>query len=171
MGAAVRGPGRRRSSLVWVDVAELAGPAGLIEKRNTFRADDAVIEVAARSQQGATVEQLRSARDELLARADVFRTVDDSYTTLDLVGCERRLIESCTTRRSEDCARINPAQVARSCETLGRSLDQDQVAAVIELALGRRRRLGRRVRRRRRQDVGGRKLRIVYAHAGYNVIG
>jgi len=72
----------------------------------------------------------------------------------------------------EDCARIDPAQVARSCETLGRPLDRDQVAAVSRLP-ARRRRL---VRRARHAGAGttsavGTALRVVYEDAAYNVIG
>jgi hypothetical protein len=84
----------------------LAGLSGLTEKRITFSAADAVIEVAAWSQQGATVEQLvtRSAHDELLTRPEIFRIVDDGLTPRDLVECQGRAIEACTARRSEDCA-------------------------------------------------------------------
>ena len=79
---------------------QLAGPHGLTERANTFDERAVLQEFAAAAGQGASVAEVRAQAERFLARDDVLVTAQ-GFTTVELVECERRLIDAAVGRADE----------------------------------------------------------------------
>jgi conjugative relaxase-like TrwC/TraI family protein len=94
--------------------SELAGPAGLTERQNTFAPREAVMAWAAAHGQGAAAEAVERAATEFLTRGDVHRAPDVSerrFTTSDLLAHEQAIVRGAHARRGEGAATLDGALV------------------------------------------------------------
>ena len=74
------------------------GPDGLTERANTFDERAVLQEFAAAAGQGASVEEVRDQAERFLAREDVLVTARTGSRRVELVECERRLIDAAVGR-------------------------------------------------------------------------
>jgi conjugative relaxase-like TrwC/TraI family protein len=112
----------------------LAGPIGLTERANTFDEPMVLRAFAAASTQGARVATVRDQGDWFLARADVLGTVRESFTSSNLVVCERALIDHALRRAGSRVAQLDVRAVRNAVGTGGRALNAGQEAAVRAVA-------------------------------------
>jgi len=82
---------------------ELAGPTGVTERRSTFDRRDVVKAICDRLPAGAPVDHVLDLADEFLA-SDVVVAIGNAeppsrWTTLDLLDCERRLVDMAVSVR------------------------------------------------------------------------
>jgi len=110
--------------------ARLAGEHGLTERSNTFDQRAVLQEFAAAAVQGAPVAAVRDRADWFVDRGEVLRTRNDEMTTQDLVGCEKRLIDSALGRIDAGCAVVPEGQVARALGSADRRLTDEQAEVV-----------------------------------------
>ena len=104
--------------------ARLAGEHGLTERSNTFDQRAVLQEFAAAAAQGARVDTVRDRADWFVDRGEVLRTRNDEMTTQDLVGCERRLIDSALGRIDAGCAVVPEGEIARALAGGGSAVDR-----------------------------------------------
>jgi len=150
---------------------ELTGPSGLTQYANTFDQGSVLREFAAAADQGVKVAVVREQAERFLARDDVLETGRGTFTTADLVECERALIGTATSGAGSGVGVLDAGAVA---ETLGRSdraLNAGQNAAVRQVT-----RAGNGVDVIEALAGTGKTftagvLREVYEQAGYTVIG
>jgi conjugative relaxase-like TrwC/TraI family protein len=112
----------------------LSGPGGLTERVNTFDRPMVLRAFAAAATQGATVATVRDQGERFLARADVLGTVRESFTSSDLVACERALIDHALGRAGTRVARLDARGVSEAVGTGGWALNAGQAAAVRAVA-------------------------------------
>jgi conjugative relaxase-like TrwC/TraI family protein len=112
----------------------LAGPDGLTERANTFDRPEVLRAFAAAATQGATVATVRDQGDRFLARADVLGTVRETFTSSDLVACERALIDHALSRADGGVAQLENRTVAAALATSTAALNAGQAAAVRAVA-------------------------------------
>jgi conjugative relaxase-like TrwC/TraI family protein len=124
-----------------VDREELAGrllgPAGLTENRNAFEHRDAVIAISAAHRDGLAAPRLRGQSAELLRRHGVLVLPSEErrFTTEELLGHERAIVESAKRRGEERAApRVNAAAAERALAQGAIPLIPEQRAAVVDLA-------------------------------------
>ncbi len=110
--------------------ARLAGEHGLTERSNTFDRRAVLQEFAAAAAQGARVAAVRDRADWFVDRGEVLRTRNDEMTTQDLVGCERRLIDSALGRIDAGCAIVSEGEIARAVASADRRLTDEQAEVV-----------------------------------------
>ena len=110
--------------------ARLAGEHGLTERSNTFDRRAVLQEFAEAAAQGARVGEVRDRAEWFVDRGDVLRTRNGEMTTQDLVGCERRLIDSALGRIDAGCAVIPEGEVARALAAADRRLTDEQAEVV-----------------------------------------
>ena len=110
--------------------ARLAGEHGLTERSNTFDQRAVLQEFAAAAVQGARVAKVRDRADWFVDRGEVLRTRSEAMTTQDLVGCERRLIDSALGRIDAGCAVVAESEVARALASADRRLTDEQAEVV-----------------------------------------
>jgi conjugative relaxase-like TrwC/TraI family protein len=108
----------------------LAGPVGLTERVNTFDRPMVLRAFAAAATQGATVATVRGQGELFLARADVLGTVRATFTSSDLVACERALIDHALSRAECSVAQLDARAVSDALATSGLALNTGQFAAV-----------------------------------------
>lgn len=157
------------------EAARLAGPAGLTEKRNTFRKRDAVIAFAGARAQGAPSGEIIRSADSFCARDDVLR-VDESpsdaiFTTLDLLACERAIVDSAARRVDERGGLLAGLTVDHALANHCRPLSGEQSRVVLAITGS-----GRGVDTIEALAGTGKTttagaLTHVYRQAGYHVIG
>jgi conjugative relaxase-like TrwC/TraI family protein len=112
------------------DLADrLAGPMGLTERSNTFDERAVLQEFAQAAAQGARVPAVCARAEAFAERDDVVRT-SDAMTTEDLIGCERRLIESAVGRAGEGCALVARTAIDRVVAGSDRPLTAEQERVV-----------------------------------------
>ena len=87
-------------------------------------------EFAAAAVQGARVAKVRDRADWFVDRGEVLRTRSEEMTTQDLVGCERRLIDSALGRIDAGCAVVPEGEVARALASADRRLTDEQAEVV-----------------------------------------
>jgi conjugative relaxase-like TrwC/TraI family protein len=112
----------------------LAGPIGLTERANTFAQPMVLRAFAAAATQGATVATVRDHGDRFLARADVIGTVGATFTSTDLLACERALIDYALGRADSRVAQLDVRAVSDAVGTGGWVLNAGQAAAVRAVA-------------------------------------
>ena len=127
-------------------------------------------EFAAAAGQGATVDEVRDQAERFLAREDVLVTAH-GFTTVELVECERRLIDAAVGRADEGVGVLDPEVVERVIDTAERPLTVEQAAVVRAVAAS-----GRGVEVIEALAGTGKTytagvLRELYEDAGYQVIG
>jgi hypothetical protein len=149
----------------------LVGPTGLTERANTFDERAVLQEFAQAAGQGARVAVVRGWAEEFSGRADVLGTHDGAMTTRDLVGCERRLIDSAVGRADERCAVVAATVVDRAIAGADRRLTAEQEGVVRACATG-----GHGVQAVQALAGTGKTytagvLRSLYEAAGYRVLG
>ena len=110
--------------------ARLAGEHGLTERSNTFDQRAVLQEFAAAAAQGARVDTVRDRAGWFVDRGEVLRTRNDEMTTQDLVGCERRLIDSALGRIDSGCAVVPEGEIARALAGADRRLTDEQAEVV-----------------------------------------
>jgi ATP-dependent exoDNAse (exonuclease V) alpha subunit len=148
----------------------LAGPHGLTDRANTFDERSVLQEFAAAAGQGASVAEVREQAERFLARDDVLVTVH-GFTTVELVECERRLIDAAVGRADERVGVLDADVVERVIDTAERPLTAEQATVVRAVAVS-----GRGVEVIEALAGTGKTytagvLRELYEHAGYEVIG
>jgi conjugative relaxase-like TrwC/TraI family protein len=112
---------------------QLAGPYGLTERANTFDERAVLQEFAAAAAQGASVDEVRAQAERFLAREDVLVTAH-GFTTVELVECERRLVDSAVGRADEGVGVLDTEMVDRVIDTAERPLTAEQTTAVRRVA-------------------------------------
>jgi conjugative relaxase-like TrwC/TraI family protein len=110
--------------------ARLAGEHGLTERSNTFDQRAVLQEFAQAAAQGARVPDVRDRANWFVDRDDVLHTRYGEMTTADLVGCERRLIDSALERIDAGCAVVPEGEIARALASADRRLTDDQAEVV-----------------------------------------
>ena len=113
---------------------QLAGPGGLTELANTFDVGAVLREFAAAARQGVHAATLDGQAERFVGREDVLASVGGRFTTSELVGCERRLIDHAVARIDNRVARLNERDVAGALADSERVLGEDQAAAVFAVA-------------------------------------
>ena len=108
----------------------LVGEHGLTERSNTFDGRTVLQEFAQAAVQGARVAEVRGRADRFAGRDDVVRTRGGGMTTADLIGCERRLIDSAVRRVDEGCAVLSRSEVDRAVASADRRLTLEQEEVV-----------------------------------------
>ena len=107
----------------------------LTEKSATFTRRDVVQALCEAHPDGiASVAELETQADELLAREEIVRIPDPTgkrYTTRDQIDLERGLLDNVERRKGVDVARADPQQVEAAIA--GRGLSSEQERAVREL--------------------------------------
>jgi conjugative relaxase-like TrwC/TraI family protein len=149
----------------------LVGATGLTERSNTFDERAVLQEFAQAAGQGARVSVVRGWAEGFGQREDVLGTRDGAMTTRDLVGCERRLIDSAVGRVDERCAVVAATVVDRAVAGADRRLTAEQEGVVRACATS-----GHGVQAVQALAGTGKTytagvLRSVYEAAGYRVIG
>jgi conjugative relaxase-like TrwC/TraI family protein len=114
--------------------ARLSGPNGLTEQHNAFARRHALAEIAGASQQGATIGELEATTSAYLEDPTV-KPLNDSvgervYTTLDLLACEREIIDGARRRVGENAGVLAPPLVEGVLASFKPALNADQTAAV-----------------------------------------
>ncbi len=102
----------------------LAGPDGLTERANTFDERVVLQEFAAAAGQGATVDEIRAQAERFTGRADVLATELGEFTTVDLVDCERRLIDAAVGRAGDGVGVLDTRAVERVIDAAGAPVDR-----------------------------------------------
>jgi ATP-dependent exoDNAse (exonuclease V) alpha subunit len=101
--------------------AELAGPAGVTARRSTFDRRDAIKAVCQRLPAGAPVGAVVGLVDGFLACDQVvgWGDADPStrWTTLDLLACERHLVDTAAASRRSGVAQVSSGTVAAVLDT------------------------------------------------------
>lgn len=113
--------------------ARLSGAEGLTAMHNTFARRHALAEIAGAFAQGATTMQLEAVTDGFLVDPGVRKLSSDSearYTTVDLLACERQIIDGATWRRPERVGLVSSELVDRVLSRYEPALNRDQAAAV-----------------------------------------
>ena len=110
--------------------ARLVGEHGLTERSNTFDQRAVLQEFAAAAAQGARVDTVRDRAGCFVDRGEVLRTRNDEMTTQDLVGCERRLIDSALGRTDAGCGVVPNGEIARAVAGADRRLTDEQAEVV-----------------------------------------
>jgi conjugative relaxase-like TrwC/TraI family protein len=122
----------------------LAGPDGLTEQASTFTRTDVVDALAKRLPVGRSAQE---ALDQVEAVADRFlderamrvgrdrRLGVDRFSTPELLGLERQLVDGATGRAGESCAVVRPEVVRQVLDRHG-SAGEDQAAMVRDLTQG-----------------------------------
>ncbi|MHB8659595.1 MAG: MobF family relaxase [Solirubrobacteraceae bacterium] len=108
----------------------LVGEHGLTERSNVFDERAVLQEFAQAACQGARVAEIRSGADRFAGRDDVIPTREGEMTTANLVGCERRLVDSALKRVNEGCAVVSGDQIDRAVATADRRLTPDQKGVI-----------------------------------------
>lgn len=124
-----------------VDASEvgsrLVGPAGLTERHNMFATRDAVVEWAAAHRDGAPVERVEAAASRFLKRPEVVpvqRRTEASFTTEELLGHERAVVEGAAARRGEGAAAVSVDAVEDILSRRSGALTDQQRAAVLAIS-------------------------------------
>jgi conjugative relaxase-like TrwC/TraI family protein len=108
----------------------LAGSVGLTERQNTFDEPAVLREFAAAAAQGASVNTIRRQGGRFADREDVLPTQRGTFTTTDLVECERTLIAAAVERAGEGTAQLEQQVVEKALAVTERELTREQAAAV-----------------------------------------
>jgi conjugative relaxase-like TrwC/TraI family protein len=113
---------------------QLTGPAGLTERSNTFDQGDVLREFVAAAPQGTLVATVREQLARFTARDDVLPTRASTLTCMSLVECEASLIDAAASRAGAGVAALPARLIDRAIARSGRTLNDDQVAAVHAVA-------------------------------------
>ena len=148
----------------------LAGPGGLTERANSFDERAVLQAFAAAAGQGASADEVRARAERFLARDDVLVTAQ-GFTTVELVGCEQRLIAAAVGRAADGVGVLATGAVDRVIGAAVRPLTVEQAAVVRALAAS-----GRGVEVVEALAGTGKTytagvLRAVYEDAGHAVLG
>jgi hypothetical protein len=150
---------------------ELAGPAGLTERWNTFDEREVLQAFAQAAGQGATVDEVRDQADRFAERRDVLATVRGELTTADLVACEQRLIAAAVDRAGGRLAVVDSRTVDRVITATPLQLTGEQAAVVRAVAdSGRGVEVVEALAGTGKTTTAG-VIRAVYETAGYEVLG
>lgn len=104
----------------------LVGAHGLTERSNTFDERAVLQEFAQAAAQGARVPEVRCRADRFADREDVLHARGGEMTTVDLVACEQRLIDSALSRAHVGCAVVSQAQIHGAVAAADRRLTAEQ---------------------------------------------
>ena len=126
------------ADVVRAAAARLSGPEGLTENHNTFARRHALAELAGEFQQGAGAIELERSTTAYLEHGTVVSLgrVDHEhrFTTTDLLGCERAIVEGAARRRGERTGAVHPRLPDLVMADLPVSLSQEQMNAARSLA-------------------------------------
>jgi len=117
--------------------ARLSGPEGLTAMHNTFARRHALAEIAGAFAQGATGAELETATSGYLDDPSVLclsRPEEARYTTLDLLACERQIVDGAGRRSRKAVGRVSSELVDRVLARYEPALNDDQAAAVRAIA-------------------------------------
>ncbi|MGA2321552.1 MAG: MobF family relaxase [Solirubrobacteraceae bacterium] len=109
---------------------QMASPAGLTARSNTFDERQLLQEFAAAAVQGALVYEVRGQAVRFAGREDVLATTHGEMTTAELVDCERRLIAAAVGRAGEGAGVVRSTHVERAIAAADRPLTAEQAMAV-----------------------------------------
>jgi conjugative relaxase-like TrwC/TraI family protein len=113
----------------------LSGPEGLTQLHNSFERRHALAEIAGAFRQGSTPTELEQATSCYLEDSTVQALRSDSaggvrYTTVDLLACEREIVDGAARRGVARVGVLSPPLVGRVLSRYAPALNQDQAAAV-----------------------------------------
>ena len=111
----------------------LLGPEGLTAKDSSFDRGQVLRALAGESRRGARVGELERRADALLTDPRVVRLEHGRYSTRELIGLERRLLDQ-AERSREPAAPVTSGELVRA--TSARSLSMEQAATVEQIVRG-----------------------------------
>jgi conjugative relaxase-like TrwC/TraI family protein len=120
-------------------VTRLSGPDGLTGTHNTFKRRHAIAEIAGEFTDGVHLGTLENATDRYLDHSSV-RSLAPSeagvptFSTDDLLTCERQILDGANRRRHTDTAVIGEQHITAALARTLPVLNGDQAAAVREIA-------------------------------------
>ena len=112
----------------------LLGPEGLTAKDSSFDRGQVLRALAGESRRGARVGELERRADALLTDPRVVRLEHGRYSTRELIGLERRLLDQAAERSREPAAPVTSGELVRA--TSARSLSMEQAATVEQIVRG-----------------------------------
>ena len=119
--------------------ARLSGSKGLTAMHNTFARRHALAQIAGMFSQGATASELEAATSGYLADGSVAplgvgHQPEARYTTLDLLACERQIVDGAARRGGERVGVVSCGLVDRVLARYQPALNDDQAAALRAIA-------------------------------------
>jgi conjugative relaxase-like TrwC/TraI family protein len=113
-------------------VERLSGPEGLTGSHNTFARRHALAELAGEFADGITLKGLELVTDNYLSDPTVRQLDAARYSTVDLLACERTILDGAARRRGASVGVVAARHINASL--LGAGLNEDQEGAVRALA-------------------------------------
>ncbi len=128
---------RSEAEIVETLVERLSGPEGLTAHHNTFSRRHVLAEAAGEVVRGARVGELERLVSAYLEDGSVVALGADGdelrYTTQDLIGCERAIVEVALRRPDQGPAVLDQGLCGAALRRVGAELSAEQAAAVLSV--------------------------------------